>query len=850
VRRALAPILAIAVLAGCNAINGFSELEKVDCVGDECVADSTTPDTFATESEPPETSADTELPDTELPDTDVPDTDVPDTELPEVADADDAMDAPVDGGPCGAPSRACYSGPDGTAGKGACVMGTQYCVDGDWGPCIGAVTPSLETCNGIDDDCNGTIDDGLPTISCGVGACKRTVASCTAGAPTACVPGASVAETCNGIDDDCDGAIDEDNCSCVHVAPTGLDTNDGSSATPLRTINAAIARAVSGTIKRVCVASAAVCGITVDYPEAVVMKNGVSVYGGYQATGTAWPRTAGCVTRITAQNARGVYFDASVSTTTILDGFTIAGGTFATNAAITIEGSRGVIVSNVIVNGGSGTTSIGVDITESGETRATPTISRSAINGGTGSTLAVGVRSSRSVPIVQDVCDAYDSLGRCNTSSPCSSTGMAVRGRANITGTTTRSIAVLLSDSPGAVIARAAICGGNASTESNGVRLSGDLTNTRLWGNAVRTGGSVSSAGVFVEPCGDGSPWIFDNFDLAAESSSTSGRADGVRVIGACHPRIDSNVTIVGSRVSGSTTDARGVWCSRDPATMSASQCVIVGNTTIVGSSSSTAPAFATGILCDDGACKKIERNARIAGSSATAATGTGISLGSTGVWIHDNQIETGCSTKEGGALLARDSFARVGNNVLRGSICTSSSVAASFAVKVLFSAGRNELDLHSNTLFGQGFATSCTSRALWLDVVTGTPPSGPRGLFRNNILNAGVCSTSYHVDELVLEADPRVFKNNDLWSAPVTALYRNEASDNLISIGTVNALTDSIMADNLSADPVFTTAFHIGATSACRDKGTAEGAPPIDFDGEARPLGTAHDIGADEFKP
>jgi hypothetical protein len=72
---------------------------------------------------------------------------------------------------------------------------------------------------------------------------------------------------------------------------------------------------------------------------------------------------------------------------------------------------------------------------------------------------------------------------------------------------------------------------------------------------------------------------------------------------------------------------------------------------------------------------------------------------------------------------------------------------------------------------------------------------------------------------------------------------------NNLIAIGSVNALTDATMADNISADPAFTTNFHIASTSACRDKGTSEDAPPLDFDGDTRPQGAAHDIGADEFK-
>jgi hypothetical protein len=44
---------------------------------------------------------------------------------------------------------------------GACKFGSQTCLmDGTWGPCTGAVSPSTEICNKVDDDCNGVVDDG------------------------------------------------------------------------------------------------------------------------------------------------------------------------------------------------------------------------------------------------------------------------------------------------------------------------------------------------------------------------------------------------------------------------------------------------------------------------------------------------------------------------------------------------------------------------------------------------------------------------------------------------------------------------------------------------------------------
>lgn len=70
--------------------------------------------------------------------------------------------------------RQCFLGPPNRRNVGACVDGQQLCLSsggefGTWGPCEGGISPTPETCDGLDNDCNGCADDGLcclPPINC------------------------------------------------------------------------------------------------------------------------------------------------------------------------------------------------------------------------------------------------------------------------------------------------------------------------------------------------------------------------------------------------------------------------------------------------------------------------------------------------------------------------------------------------------------------------------------------------------------------------------------------------------------------------------------------------------------
>ncbi len=97
--------------------------------------------------------------------------------------------------------------------EGECTAGLQTCTGGVWGDCADEVGPTADVCDGLDNNCDGVVDEGLTTRALPPigGPCANNTETCTGAGGWVADAGNYVpsVEICDGIDNDCVGGVDD-----------------------------------------------------------------------------------------------------------------------------------------------------------------------------------------------------------------------------------------------------------------------------------------------------------------------------------------------------------------------------------------------------------------------------------------------------------------------------------------------------------------------------------------------------------------------------------------------------------------------------------------------------------------
>jgi hypothetical protein len=598
------------------------------------------------------------------------------------------------------------------------------------------------------------------------------------------------------------------------------------------------------------------------------MQSGIDVLANYEST--TFTRCASSATHLVPQTGLGVLFPATVTESTVLDGFSIDRFAADTSAAVTVDGARGVTLSNLVIAGNPGVTggppvpaAYGVNVIDGGDAL----LFHDSIDPGLGSRELVGVRSVGSRVRIADSCSGSidPATGRCD--AKCSDPGPKI----SVTGNTPYQTlapellaAVVLESSPGSSVERSTVCARYSNNDCSSalgtaIAVQGDAAGvsvraSSIWAQSTTAYYCAPSklSALSLSDCAHATPWIADNPHLTTTASPGSGlQALGIEVTD-CRAVIDSNlhVNVQFDNVVPGHSGATAISCQAS--NRDTGGCVVAGNLDVSTEIGNLGPppwspdseVGGEGIAC--GGCARVSNNIVVGVTAGSGSSGYAVSLVGAGVGAGDmtllrDNVITGVG--RGGYCRVRGygvgGGGRIENNRIigidGGGYCGAPVMGPQYGYGL--SGGS---DVSSNFIASTLTCLSWTTSMFYYN----DPPmdlllQNGGGSYRNNVFG-GACPLSVY--EVSATSDPSVFEHNSM-----RGTYVDETYTNTITPAAVNSLTDMVTGGNLGACSLMPD-FHLPPGSACIDAGSVDGAPLDDFDG--KPRDATPDVGPDEYVP
>jgi hypothetical protein len=312
---------------------------------------------------------------------------------------------------------------------------------------------------------------------------------------------------------------------------------------------------------------------------------------------------------------------------------------------------------------------------------------------------------------------------------------------------------------------------------------------------------------------GEGGDSVLEGFTL---TNGYYHRGGGIRCHFKSSPLIRDNIIIL----NGAEFKGGGIYCSGSSPT-------IVHNTIVMNYGVVGGGIYCTGSSEPEIRANLIETNSGYAGA--------GICCWNSHPLIQGNVIKDNMTTlSDGGGIRVEACEPEIIGNLICGNVATTmgGGISTNYDPKI-----KNNF-FYGNVAVEGGGGISC-----WLG---GSPDIINNTLCQNTALGRG--------GAVYLEngASPLI-KNNILWDNTAAAdaqIATEMGCFPKVSFSDIQGGWPGI--DILDADPCFVNPvggdFHLTRLSPCINRGTAEGAPDSDFDGDARPFMGSIDMGADEF--